>query len=356
MARETKIGLLVGLAFIICFAVILSNRGREMTPGAERRSEMERSTGTVLAEAGAGVGRDGAGDIPPARLPPQALDGSSRRAGQAADGAIRGPYRGATSADGRLSVGTYPAGAGARAGAAHAAGFDGDTASPRWAPTAPPTTNLASAPPTTTPTAAQPIDPLRGDAIPHVPRRNAGVIGQHATQHDGRQRTAAQHTVRAGDTLSAIVHTFYGTRSAKVIDAVYNANRTRLTSPDRLRIGTVLTLPPIAGVGGPQSAGRPSGGGDLRGPAQAGPLRAGVAARDRSRGDAAAAPNAVRWYQVKKGDTYVAIARAALGDGRRWREIFDLNRDRFPDPDRIVEGVRIRLPTTTRAVTAGSNR
>ena len=29
MASETKVGLLVGLGFIVCFAVSLANRGRE---------------------------------------------------------------------------------------------------------------------------------------------------------------------------------------------------------------------------------------------------------------------------------------------------------------------------------------
>ena len=29
MARETKVGLLAGLAFILCFAIILANRGRQ---------------------------------------------------------------------------------------------------------------------------------------------------------------------------------------------------------------------------------------------------------------------------------------------------------------------------------------
>ena len=33
MARETKVGLLAGLAFIICFAVILANRGANGPPG-----------------------------------------------------------------------------------------------------------------------------------------------------------------------------------------------------------------------------------------------------------------------------------------------------------------------------------
>src|SRR5213593_3339202 len=32
VARETKIGLVVGLGFIVCFAIILSNRGAARTP------------------------------------------------------------------------------------------------------------------------------------------------------------------------------------------------------------------------------------------------------------------------------------------------------------------------------------
>ncbi len=51
-----------------------------------------------------------------------------------------------------------------------------------------------------------------------------------------------------------------------------------------------------------------------------------------------------RWYQVKKGDRYTSIAREQLGDVSRWQAIFELNREKFPDPNRIREGVRIRLP------------
>ena len=36
MARETKVGLLAGLAFIICFAIILANRGRQDPPAPPR--------------------------------------------------------------------------------------------------------------------------------------------------------------------------------------------------------------------------------------------------------------------------------------------------------------------------------
>ena len=52
----------------------------------------------------------------------------------------------------------------------------------------------------------------------------------------------------------------------------------------------------------------------------------------------------IRWYQIKKNDRYVSIARSQLGDASRWRELFELNKDKFPDPQRIREGVRIKLP------------
>jgi len=35
-----------------------------------------------------------------------------------------------------------------------------------------------------------------------------------------------------------------------------------------------------------------------------------------------------------------------LGDAARWRELHELNKDKFPDPKMIREGVRIKLPTT----------
>jgi hypothetical protein len=40
----------------------------------------------------------------------------------------------------------------------------------------------------------------------------------------------------------------------------------------------------------------------------------------------------------------MGIAREQLGDVRRWREIYELNKDKFPDPQFIREGVRIKLP------------
>jgi nucleoid-associated protein YgaU len=47
---------------------------------------------------------------------------------------------------------------------------------------------------------------------------------------------------------------------------------------------------------------------------------------------------------VRKNDRYASIARDVLGDGNRWDEIYAMNKDKFPDPHRIREGVRIKVP------------
>ena len=47
MARETKVGMLVGLGFIVCFAIILENRGRRDPVGPQMPHEvLNRAYGT----------------------------------------------------------------------------------------------------------------------------------------------------------------------------------------------------------------------------------------------------------------------------------------------------------------------
>lgn len=49
-------------------------------------------------------------------------------------------------------------------------------------------------------------------------------------------------------------------------------------------------------------------------------------------------------YTVKKGDSLSKIARQVLGDGNRWREIYDINRDKINDPNLIYPGQSLKLP------------
>jgi nucleoid-associated protein YgaU len=52
-----------------------------------------------------------------------------------------------------------------------------------------------------------------------------------------------------------------------------------------------------------------------------------------------------RLYTVRRGDSLSRIAQAELNDASRWPEIFDLNRQVITDPDRIFPGQILVLPT-----------
>ena len=47
---------------------------------------------------------------------------------------------------------------------------------------------------------------------------------------------------------------------------------------------------------------------------------------------------------VKSGDTLWGIAQQKLGDGSRWQEIYDLNKDKISNPDLIYPGQEFQMP------------
>jgi nucleoid-associated protein YgaU len=52
-------------------------------------------------------------------------------------------------------------------------------------------------------------------------------------------------------------------------------------------------------------------------------------------------------YRAERNETLWAIAKRHLGDGRRWREIYNLNRDRLTSETQVPAGTTLRMPTTT---------
>ena len=54
---------------------------------------------------------------------------------------------------------------------------------------------------------------------------------------------------------------------------------------------------------------------------------------------------------VQSGDTLWVLAERHLGDGQRWSELFDLNRDQLVDPNAIEAGQVLRLPGEAAAST-----
>jgi nucleoid-associated protein YgaU len=49
-------------------------------------------------------------------------------------------------------------------------------------------------------------------------------------------------------------------------------------------------------------------------------------------------------YVVKSGDTLSGIAKELYGDGNRWREIFEANKDQIENPNLIRPGWELLIP------------
>jgi nucleoid-associated protein YgaU len=56
----------------------------------------------------------------------------------------------------------------------------------------------------------------------------------------------------------------------------------------------------------------------------------------------------LRRYQVQKGDTWYRMAAKFMGDAKRWKELYALNDDIFPDATKLRTGVKIRVPGSYR--------
>lgn len=76
--------------------------------------------------------------------------------------------------------------------------------------------------------------------------------------------------------------------------------------------------------------------------------RAAEAAIERERQSAveeeAEAEAKIQVYVVQAGDTLSKIAGELLGDPKRWKEVFEANRDQIKNPDLIEIGWKLRIP------------
>ena len=65
--------------------------------------------------------------------------------------------------------------------------------------------------------------------------------------------------------------------------------------------------------------------------------------------DAPKSEETVEYYVIESGDTLWAIASKHLGNGSRYPEIFEANREVIQDPDLIFPGQKIRIPKDSEA-------
>lgn len=61
---------------------------------------------------------------------------------------------------------------------------------------------------------------------------------------------------------------------------------------------------------------------------------------------ASAPRNDVLSYTVKSGQTLSDVAGELLGDRGRWREVYEANKDKLPDPDHVRAGLTLLFPSS----------
>jgi nucleoid-associated protein YgaU len=155
-------------------------------------------------------------------------------------------------------------------------------------------------------------------AMPHAPspRATAPVAATPEPQvAPVAPRAGGTYAVKPGDSLSAIAAAELG--ASERWTEIFALNRDVVTDPDVIHAGTRLKLP-----------------------------GAGPAAQAQAQ-----APRATA-YRVKPGDTLSAIAAEQLGDEGRWRELYDMNRDRVAAPTLLRPGISLRLPGGAGAASA----
>ena len=391
MTKETKIGLLVGLAFIILFAIILSEKGSSERIQAPSALTLADAGGTTNgADLGVAEPLSDAGRLPvksnstgrsePIPKKPERVAGNTSMSGRPipAEGEPIEPLP--PSVVERLNLPKVSGKAEAGAGPARR-----EVASDDAAPLKPDSMSLsealAAALDSPTPAASSPPIDDGVDLAARSRSSKAAGPDRRATKTAARPKTSmkiiAVHTVRRGESLGKVAARYYGRSTPARIDAIFNANRDKLTSIHSVRAGDKLRVPQLtatqqiafepvnhfapqqimAGRNTPRDA-------TVRIPI---PLDNAVVSREsRAKADAspitrsarahrkAAEPTEFRWYKVRKRDTLSRIARRELGSERRFVEIYRLNRDLISNRNKIKPGMKIRLPLKKKGITVST--
>lgn len=177
------------------------------------------------------------------------------------------------------------------------------------------------------------------------------------------------HVVGKGESLAVIAKKYYGPEIGNqraTIQMLYETNKDVLDSEHVVKVGDKLVIPPIAGSQ-PAQAEKPKTAStslmdkfkDVFEPAdtkkEAAVKNSVVAdkAKDNTtakktdaapiNGKAKSAP-AEREYVVQSGDHLYKIAQKHLGNGDRYPEIIALNKDQLSNPSQLQVGMKLKLP------------
>jgi nucleoid-associated protein YgaU len=172
---------------------------------------------------------------------------------------------------------------------------------------------------------------LTADGKSPVYPQPLGANSPSHTVKPPKQPGMDSYVVSDGDSLSKIAIKFYGPVEGKQwvnIVKIQQTNRNLIQSTDDiLQVGQKLQIPPIVGQPGEPTTGRE--------------IDRGV---DREKKVTQTEQADYRYYVVEEGDSLWGVAQEKLGNGNRFVEIKRLNDKVIKNDDRIYTGMRLRLP------------
>ncbi|HEY7117721.1 MAG TPA: LysM peptidoglycan-binding domain-containing protein [Tepidisphaeraceae bacterium] len=354
MTRETKIGLLVGLAFIIVIGILLSDQLMRSTepppaPLASVADTLRKGTATPAPTRAPVAQVQPQQDVTPDNTVPT-RDEITRRPppvtflpGAGAGTSVQvGPGTGASAQAGNANPGqaqapTAPAGQAGRAigligtdspnnTAAPIRGQRGDgTAGRSIADVAAAIGETLVGPDGQPLRASQPLQPISQQ--PQTPGTSTARPRQAAAG------SARQYVAEPGDSLSRIAARLMGANTKANRDAIVRANPQLEADPNKIIVGQTYNIPAPGGQGAQ---------------AQTPPAAQRGAAPTAERTERTPAPvkaaGAEFWYEVRPGDSLWKIAKQQLGDAGTVPAIKELNKDIVKNWDVLPAGTRLRMP------------
>jgi nucleoid-associated protein YgaU len=143
------------------------------------------------------------------------------------------------------------------------------------------------------------------------------------------------YEVKSGDDLTRVSLNVYGSEQGKKptnIDRIYEANKSTMKSRDSLKVGQKLTIPSLpTEFASAKAATSPS-------------TTAMPSAKPTSAAAAPAKTEKTVNYTIKEGDSFWKIAKEKLGSGSRYKEILKLNG--LKDETSLKTGMTLKLPNS----------
>jgi len=136
------------------------------------------------------------------------------------------------------------------------------------------------------------------------------------------------HVIQPGDNYYALAKKYYG--NVKHTSLIIEANPDK--DPRKLLVGMKVKIPHLPN----SSSGLDSG-----------ITAAGSPRQPRAIAEPVPSIPQGRAYEVKEGENWSILARRFYGDSSRWPELYELNRERVPQRDRLLAGTIIEIPKSS---------